>query len=104
MGQLERPTTKGGGGGGSKKANWGNSFEALNNENLIHEEAATGSMANTSSMQEEGHISTYIVDKINVLETQMSEGKHVFVNDDGKLVDKVDYLVNLGSDDEVESS
>ncbi|GJY16320.1 hypothetical protein Tco_0386742 [Tanacetum coccineum] len=84
-------STEATGGGGGGKRWW-------------KQQRATGSMANTSSMQEEGHISTYIVDKINVLETQMSEGKHVFVNDDGKLVDKVDYLVNFGSDDEVESS
>ncbi|GKB64164.1 hypothetical protein Tco_0920350 [Tanacetum coccineum] len=41
-------------------------------------------------------------DKINVLEKQILEGKLVLVDDDGKPLEKVDYSVNLGSDDEVE--
>ncbi|GJZ75993.1 zinc knuckle CX2CX4HX4C containing protein, partial [Tanacetum coccineum] len=41
-----------------------NSFEALNDENLIIEEVATGSMATTSGTQEEGQSSTPIVDKL----------------------------------------
>ncbi|GJV62118.1 hypothetical protein Tco_1468218 [Tanacetum coccineum] len=53
-----------------------NSFEALNDENLIIEEVATGSMATTS-------------------------GKLVLIDDEGKPLKKVDYPVNLGSDDEV---
>ncbi|GJT44071.1 chalcone--flavonone isomerase [Tanacetum coccineum] len=51
---------------------------------------------------EEGQSSTPIVDKINVLEKQILEDKLVFVDDDGKSLDKVDYPVNLGSDDEVD--
>ncbi|GKB30979.1 zinc knuckle CX2CX4HX4C containing protein [Tanacetum coccineum] len=39
------------------------------------------------------------VDKINVLEKHILEGKLVLVDDDGKPLEKVEYLVNLGSDD-----
>ncbi|GKF95498.1 hypothetical protein Tco_0288233, partial [Tanacetum coccineum] len=55
-----------------------NSFEALNDENLIIMEVATGSMATTS------------------------DSKLVLVDDDGKPLKKVDYPVDLDSDDEVE--
>ncbi|GJV63148.1 ribonuclease H-like domain-containing protein [Tanacetum coccineum] len=51
---------------------------ALNDENLIIMEVATGSMATTS------------------------DGKLVLVDDDGKPLKKVDYPVDLDSDDEVE--
>ncbi|GJV55099.1 hypothetical protein Tco_1456104 [Tanacetum coccineum] len=79
-----------------------NSFEALNVDNLINEEVATGSKATTSGTQEEGHSSTPIVEKINVLEKHILESKFVLVDDDGKPLEKFDYPVNLGSDDEVE--
>ncbi|GJR84790.1 RNA-directed DNA polymerase, eukaryota [Tanacetum coccineum] len=79
-----------------------NSYEALDDENLIIEEAATGSIATTSGTQEEGQSFTPIVDKINVLEKQILEGKLVLVDDARKPQKKVDYPVNLGNDDEVE--
>nr|GEV03877.1 hypothetical protein [Tanacetum cinerariifolium] len=44
----------------------------------------------------------HIVDKINVLEKQILEGKLMIMDDDEKLWKKVEYPVNLGSDDEVE--
>ncbi|GKD21951.1 hypothetical protein Tco_1223654 [Tanacetum coccineum] len=67
-----------------------NSFEALNVEN--HEEVATGSKATTSGTQEEGQSSTLIVEVINVLEKQILKSKLVLVDDDEKLLEKVDYL------------
>ncbi|GJW71696.1 hypothetical protein Tco_0128613 [Tanacetum coccineum] len=79
-----------------------NSFEALNDENLIIKEVASGSMATTSGTQEEGQSATRIADKINVLKKQILEGKLVLVDDDGKPLEKVDYPGDLGSDDEVE--
>ncbi|GKC27553.1 hypothetical protein Tco_1034847, partial [Tanacetum coccineum] len=79
-----------------------NSFEALNVDNLINEEVATGSKATTSGTQEEGHSSTPIVEKINVLEKHILESKLVLVDDDGKPLEKFDYPVNSDSDDEVE--
>ncbi|GJW40856.1 hypothetical protein Tco_0066701 [Tanacetum coccineum] len=75
---------------------------ALNDENLIIKEVETGSMATTSGTQEEGQSFTSIVDTINVLDKQLLEGKLVLVDYDGKSLEKVDYLGNLGSDDEVE--
>ncbi|GJY58738.1 retrovirus-related pol polyprotein from transposon TNT 1-94 [Tanacetum coccineum] len=46
--------------------------------------------------------STSIVERINVLEQHMLKGKFVHVDNDGKLLEKVEYPNNLGSDDEVE--
>ncbi|GKC89847.1 primary amine oxidase-like protein [Tanacetum coccineum] len=47
---------------------------ALNVNNPIIEEVVTGSEATTSGTQEEGHSSTPIVEKINVLVIQIREG------------------------------
>ncbi|GJU98324.1 reverse transcriptase domain-containing protein [Tanacetum coccineum] len=65
-----------------------NSFKALNDENIIIKEVASGSMASTSGTPEEGQSSTPIVDKIKFLEKQILEGKLVLVDDDGKLLEK----------------
>nr|GEW38235.1 hypothetical protein [Tanacetum cinerariifolium] len=73
---------------------------ALNDDNLIIEEVAKSNMDTTLSTQEEGQ--TPIVDKINVLEKQIPKGKLVVVDDEGKPLEKVDYPVNLDSNDEVE--
>ncbi|GJT95692.1 retrovirus-related pol polyprotein from transposon TNT 1-94 [Tanacetum coccineum] len=56
-----------------------------------------------SGTQEERQSATPIVDKINVLEKQILEGKLVLVDDDRKPPKKVDYLNNLGNDDEFET-
>ncbi|GKD09923.1 chalcone--flavonone isomerase [Tanacetum coccineum] len=77
-------------------------FEALNYENPIIEEVATGSKDTTSGTQEEGQSSTLIVDKIHVIEKHILKVKLVFVDDDRKPLEKIDYPDNLGSDDEVE--
>ncbi|GKA38380.1 hypothetical protein Tco_0730931 [Tanacetum coccineum] len=77
-------------------------FVALNDENHIIEEVATGSKATTSGTQKEGQSSTPIVDKNNVFEKQILEGKLVLVDDDGKPLENGDYLDNLANDDEVE--
>ncbi|GJW54974.1 hypothetical protein Tco_0099059 [Tanacetum coccineum] len=61
-----------------------------------------GSKATTLSTQEEGQSSTPIVEMINVLEKHILEDKLVFVDDNRKPLEKVDYPDNLGSDDEVE--
>ncbi|GJT54724.1 hypothetical protein Tco_0989778 [Tanacetum coccineum] len=47
-----------------KNSLYSNSFEALNNENMIIEEVATGSKATPSGTQEEGQSFTPVVDKI----------------------------------------
>ncbi|GJR32996.1 reverse transcriptase domain-containing protein [Tanacetum coccineum] len=62
---------------------------------------ASGSMATTSGTQEEEQSTTPIVDKINILEKQILEGKLVLVDDDGKPLEKVDYPGDLGNDDVV---
>nr|GEW28671.1 hypothetical protein [Tanacetum cinerariifolium] len=56
----------------------------VNQKDKVIEEVATGSMATTLGTQEEGQSSTPIVDKINVLEKQILEGKLVLVDDDGE--------------------
>ncbi|GJR63469.1 hypothetical protein Tco_1505631 [Tanacetum coccineum] len=61
-----------------------------------------GSKATTSATKEEGQSSTPIVDKINVLEKHILEGKLVLVDDDGKPLENVDCPDNSDSDDEVE--
>ncbi|GJV99608.1 hypothetical protein Tco_1554860 [Tanacetum coccineum] len=70
----------------------------LNVESLIIEEVAAGNKA--SSTQIKGKIYTHVVQRINV--KQILEGKLVLVEDDEKPLEKVDYLDNLGTDDEVE--
>nr|GEV95838.1 hypothetical protein [Tanacetum cinerariifolium] len=62
---------------------------------------ATGSKVTTTGTQEEGQCSVPLVERINVLEKQILEGKLVFVDDDGKSLEKVDYLDISDSDDEV---
>ncbi|GJR03460.1 reverse transcriptase domain-containing protein [Tanacetum coccineum] len=69
--------------------------EALNDENLIIKEVASGSMATTLGTQEEEQSATLIVDKINILEKQILEGKLVLVDDDGKPLEKIDYPGDL---------
>ncbi|GJR56772.1 hypothetical protein Tco_1498934 [Tanacetum coccineum] len=59
-----------------------NSFEALNVDNLIIEEVATGNKATTSVTQ---------------------EVKLVLVGDDEKPLEKVDYPGNMGSEESVDS-
>nr|GEY27634.1 hypothetical protein [Tanacetum cinerariifolium] len=68
---------------------------------LIIEEVATGNNATTSFMQEEGRSYTPIIERINVLEKRILDGKLVFVDDDGKPLE-LDYLANFGYNDEVE--
>nr|GEX40860.1 hypothetical protein [Tanacetum cinerariifolium] len=76
-----------------------NSFEALNVDNPVTEEV---NKASTSSVQEEGQTSTPIVEKINMFEKQLIEGKCVLVDDEGNPLKMVDYSGEHGSEDEVE--
>ncbi|GJY47425.1 hypothetical protein Tco_0436488 [Tanacetum coccineum] len=76
-----------------------NKTQALNAESLIIEAVAAGNKA--SSTQVEGKIYTHVVQRINVLEKHILKGKLVLVDDDEKQLKKVDYLDNLGTDDEV---
>ncbi|GKC62757.1 zinc knuckle CX2CX4HX4C containing protein [Tanacetum coccineum] len=80
-----------------------NSFEVLNVDTLIIEEVATGSKVTTFGMQVKGQCSVHLVKRTNVIEKQIMEGKLVLVDDDGKLMEKVDYPANSDNDDEVES-
>ncbi|GKC41494.1 hypothetical protein Tco_1059216 [Tanacetum coccineum] len=70
--------------------------------NKVIEEVTTGDKAITSGTQKEGKSYTRLVERINVFEKQMLEGKLVFVDDYGKPLEKVDYSGNTGSEDEVE--
>ncbi|GKC07554.1 hypothetical protein Tco_0999164 [Tanacetum coccineum] len=79
-----------------------NSFETLNVDDPIIEEVATGSKVTTTGTQEDGQCSIPLVEMINVLEKHILEGKLVLVDDDEKPLEKVDYLDNSDSDDEVE--
>ncbi|GJU97305.1 hypothetical protein Tco_1326576 [Tanacetum coccineum] len=51
---------------------------------------------------EEGKSSTNLVEKINMFEKQLMEGKCLLVDDDDKPLKKVDYFGDHGSEDEVE--
>ncbi|GJU84117.1 hypothetical protein Tco_1291663 [Tanacetum coccineum] len=62
----------------------------------------TGIKVTTTRMQEEGKCFVPLVERINVLEKHILEGKLVLVDDNGKPLEKVDYLDNSGSNDEVE--
>ncbi|GJT07209.1 hypothetical protein Tco_0841671 [Tanacetum coccineum] len=73
-------------------------FEALSVENIDID----GNKATTSGTLEEWKSSTFLVERINVFEKQMLEGKLVLVDDDENPFEKVDFLGNTGSKDEVE--
>ncbi|GKD72643.1 hypothetical protein Tco_1330925 [Tanacetum coccineum] len=74
---------------------------ALNVVSPIIEEVAS-IKATTSSMQEEQQRSTPLVERIHIFEKQILEGNLVFMDDDGKPVENIDYPGNIGSEDEVE--
>ncbi|GJV22727.1 ribonuclease H-like domain-containing protein [Tanacetum coccineum] len=78
-----------------------NSFEALNDDDPIIEEVATGTKVTTTSTQEEGKCSVPLTERINFLEKQILEGKLVLVDDGGKPLEKVNYPNNSDSDNEV---
>ncbi|GJT13091.1 hypothetical protein Tco_0860133 [Tanacetum coccineum] len=65
-------------------------------------EVATGSKVTTYDMQEKGQCSVPLVEKINVIEKQILEGKLVLMDDDGEPLEKVDYPANSDNGDEVE--
>ncbi|GJW96294.1 putative ribonuclease H-like domain-containing protein [Tanacetum coccineum] len=54
------------------------------------------------STSEEGQRSTSLLEKINIFEKQLLEGKCGLVDNDGKLLEKIDYSGDHGSEDEVE--
>nr|GEW80602.1 hypothetical protein [Tanacetum cinerariifolium] len=85
-----------------KKVLLNNSFKALNVENSVSEEVERGNKASTSSVQEEGKNSTPLVEKINMFEKQLLEGECVLVDNDGKLLKKVNYLGDQDGEDEIE--
>ncbi|GJX73315.1 hypothetical protein Tco_0311910 [Tanacetum coccineum] len=76
-----------------------NSFEALSVDNPGTEEV---NKTSTSGVQEEGQTSTPIVEKINIFDKQLMEGKCVLVNDEGNPLKMVDYSGEHGSENEVE--
>ncbi|GKA48744.1 hypothetical protein Tco_0741702 [Tanacetum coccineum] len=78
-----------------------NSFEVLNVDYSIIEEVAMGSKVNTSSTQEEGQCFAPLVERINVIEKQILDGKLVLVDDDGKPLENAFYLANSNNDDDV---
>nr|GEW54392.1 hypothetical protein [Tanacetum cinerariifolium] len=78
-----------------------NSFEALNVDDPVTVEVESANEAFTSGVQEEGNSSTPLVEKIHRFE-QLLDGKCVLVDEDGKLMEKVDCLGDQDSEDEVE--
>ncbi|GJS51427.1 (E)-beta-ocimene synthase, chloroplastic-like protein [Tanacetum coccineum] len=80
-----------------------NSFDALNDDNLVTMEVESVSKDFKSGMNVEGKSSTPIVDKNNRIEKHLMEGKCVLMGDDGKPLEKVDYSSDHDSDDEVAS-
>ncbi|GJZ18446.1 hypothetical protein Tco_0554569 [Tanacetum coccineum] len=68
-----------------------NSFKALNVNNLIIKNVSTSSKVTTSGTQVEGQSYSPIVEKINVLEKQILDGRLALVDDDVKPLEKVDY-------------
>ncbi|GJR07168.1 hypothetical protein Tco_0530152, partial [Tanacetum coccineum] len=79
-----------------------NSFEALNVDNTVTEEVDSRNKAFKSGVQEEGQSSTPLVEKINMFEQQLLEGKYVLVDNKGKHLEKVEYSGDHDSEDEVE--
>ncbi|GKF96454.1 hypothetical protein Tco_0289189, partial [Tanacetum coccineum] len=79
-----------------------NSFEVLNVDNPIIEEVTTVSRVTTSGTQEDGQCFAPIVERINVIEKHILEGKILLVDDDGKSLENVDYAANSDNDDDVE--
>ncbi|GJU92444.1 hypothetical protein Tco_1304867 [Tanacetum coccineum] len=79
-----------------------NSFEALNVDNTVTEEVDSGDKAFMSGVQEEGQSSTPLVEKINMFEQHLLEGNCVLTDDEGKPLEKVEYLGDHGSEDKVE--
>ncbi|GJV27063.1 hypothetical protein Tco_1383511 [Tanacetum coccineum] len=67
-----------------------------------HQEVDWGNKAEMDGVQEEEQSSTHLVEKINMFEQQLLEGKCMLVDDDGKPLEKVDSSGNHDSEDEVE--
>nr|GEX79134.1 hypothetical protein [Tanacetum cinerariifolium] len=76
--------------------------KALNVDDPVTVEVESGHTTSTSGVQEEGISSTRLVEKIHRFEQQPLDGECVLVDEDGKLVKKVDYSGDQGSEDEVE--
>nr|GEU68367.1 hypothetical protein [Tanacetum cinerariifolium] len=79
-----------------------NSFEALNDDDPVSVKVESGTKASTFGVQEEGNSSTPLVEKIYRFKQQLMDGKCVLMDEDGKPVEKVDYLGDHDSEDEVE--
>ncbi|GJW51544.1 hypothetical protein Tco_0092895 [Tanacetum coccineum] len=80
-----------------------NSFEVLNVDNSVAEDVDSGDRIVRSSVQEEGQSSTPLVEKSNLVEQWLLEGKCVLLDDEGKPMKRIDYTSDHESDDEVES-
>ncbi|GKB25152.1 hypothetical protein Tco_0864553, partial [Tanacetum coccineum] len=80
-----------------------NSFKVLNFDNPGTEKVDSGNKASMSGVQEEGQSCTPLVEKINMFEHQLLEGKYVLVDDEGKHLEKFDYTGDHDSEDEVKS-
>nr|GEU71995.1 hypothetical protein [Tanacetum cinerariifolium] len=79
-----------------------NSFEVLNVDDPDNVEVESGNKDSTSSVQEKEKCATSLVEKINMFEKWILEGRCMFVDDDGKPLKNVDYLDDHDSEDEVE--
>ncbi|GKF20372.1 hypothetical protein Tco_0069010 [Tanacetum coccineum] len=76
--------------------------KVLNVDNPGTEEVDSGNKASMSGVQEKGQSCTPLVEKINMFEHQLLEGKYVLVDDEGKPLEKVDYTGDHDSEDKVE--
>ncbi|GKA30433.1 hypothetical protein Tco_0716738 [Tanacetum coccineum] len=70
-----------------------NSFKALNVDNTVTEEVDSGDKTSMFGVQEEGQSSTPLVEMINVFEQQLLAGKCVLLDDEGKPLEMIDYMV-----------
>ncbi|GKB83080.1 hypothetical protein Tco_0949975 [Tanacetum coccineum] len=77
-----------------------NASTSCYNKKSPSNKVSTGTKATTSGTQDGGQSSTLLVEKINVFEKQMLEGKLVLVVDDRNPLEKVDFQGERVVDDD----
>ncbi|GKC81855.1 hypothetical protein Tco_1137572 [Tanacetum coccineum] len=80
-----------------------NSFEVLNANSSIAADVDSGDRIVMSSVKKEGQSSTPLIENINLVEQRLLDWKCVLLDDEDKLVKRIDYTSDHDSDDEVES-
>ncbi|GKC05802.1 hypothetical protein Tco_0997412, partial [Tanacetum coccineum] len=79
-----------------------NSFKALNVDISVVKDVDSGDKTSMSGVHEERQSSTPLDKKINIVEQQLLMEKCVFLDDEGKPVDKIDYTSDHDSEDEIQ--